>query len=158
MIKSRLFALLLCVASLGGASIASAQDACDATTITGNYGYSLNGYVYDQQGYTYYLTAVGVASGDGAGNLSGSETMSFDGKIVKHKFTGTYTVNSDCTGSATFNYADNVVIHFDLVILNDAKEINLVQTDSGWIYSGTLKKQKTATPAPAPATSTGSGS
>lgn len=145
MIKSRLFALALCAASLGLTTVARAQNTCDATTITGNYGYSFNGYVYDRQGYSYFLTAVGVASSDAAGNLSGSETYSFDGSIIRHKFTGTYTVNSDCTGTATLNYSDNTVIHFDIVILNDAKEINAVQTDSGWIYSGTLKKQKTTT-------------
>lgn len=110
----------------------------------------MTGYVYDRQGYVYYLASVGVATSDGAGNLTGSETMSFDGTVLKRKYTGTYTINADCTGSVTLQYADNSVLHGDIVILNDAKEVNLVQTDSAFVFSGVLKKQRTQTPTTTP--------
>ena len=136
-----LTALVASAAFSGG--VLRAETACDATALNGAYSFKLNGYVYDRQGYSYFLAGVGVATADGAGNVSGTETMSFDGSIVKRKFTGTYAINSDCTGSFTFNYGDSSVFHADVVVTNDAKEVSVVQTDSGFIYSGEWKKQKT---------------
>lgn len=78
---------------------------------------------------------------DGAGNVSGSDTISLDGTVTKRTFTGTYTMNADCTGSMTLQYSNNQSFHADLVTVNTPKEIHLVQTDGGWIFSGTLTKQ-----------------
>ena len=45
-------------------------------------------------------TAVGIFTLDGAGNLqNGVATSSLDGSIASETFSGTYTVNSDCTGT-----------------------------------------------------------
>jgi len=47
-------------------------------------------------------TAVGIFTLDGAGNLTnGVATSSLNGSIVDETYSGTYTVNSNCTG--TFN-------------------------------------------------------
>ncbi|HXZ39565.1 MAG TPA: hypothetical protein VEG68_02415 [Terriglobales bacterium] len=47
-------------------------------------------------------TAVGVFTLDGAGNLTnGVATSSLNGSIADETYSGTYTVNSNCTG--TFN-------------------------------------------------------
>ena len=45
-------------------------------------------------------TAVGILSLDGHGNvLNGVATSSLNGSVASETFSGTYTVNSDCTGS-----------------------------------------------------------
>jgi hypothetical protein len=47
-------------------------------------------------------TAVGVFTLDGAGNLTnGSATSSLNGSIASETYSGTYTVNSDCTGTVS---------------------------------------------------------
>ena len=47
-------------------------------------------------------TAVGVFTLDGAGNATnGIATSSLNGLIYDETFSGTYTVNSDCTGTLT---------------------------------------------------------
>lgn len=154
MIKSRLFALVVCAASLASVNIIRADDSCSAATVNVKYAYLLNGTIYDNNYTPFLLSAVGVASPDGAGNISGSESFNLDGTGSKRTYTGTYTVNADCTGSMTLNYSDKWVLHFDFVILDDAKEISITSMDQPVIYSGTMKRQKT--PTPAPSTSSGS--
>jgi len=45
-------------------------------------------------------TAVGILALDAAGNVSnGVATSSLNGAVANETFSGTYTVNSDCTGS-----------------------------------------------------------
>jgi len=122
-----------------------AQAVCDATAVTGPYAYTLAGEVYDSQGYVYYLAANGILNGDGAGNFSGGDTLSLDGSISKRKYTGTYTINADCTGSAHMNISDGTSLgtgaNYDLVLTDTGKQLNMIQTDSSFIFSGTAKKQ-----------------
>src|SRR5512142_2302017 len=79
------------------------SNACDATSFTGAYGYVLNGFAYDNAGNMYLFGAAGRMVSDGNGNLTGADTLSFDGSITKRQYTGTYTMNADCTGSLTFS-------------------------------------------------------
>src|SRR5262245_14461349 len=81
--------------------VAHAQTACDAGAFTGAYGYTQSGYAYDAQGNIYFLAAAGRMVADGAGAITGSETLNFDGSVIKRPYTGTYTMNADCTGSVT---------------------------------------------------------
>jgi hypothetical protein len=48
-------------------------------------------------------TEVGLLTADGNGNLSGSVTFSANGTLLTATYTGTYTVNPDCTASASIN-------------------------------------------------------
>lgn len=122
--------------------VVHAQDkGCDATTVTGAYGYTLSGSVYDNYGYIYVLGAAGRMVSDGNGNLTGAETLSFDGTIVKRQYTGTYTMTAECTGSLTLTMSAGGTMHADIVAVNNGKELNLVQTDTAYIVTGVLKQQ-----------------
>jgi hypothetical protein len=153
--------LALCLSLLALAVVpASAQEedvACSAASLKGPFGYSLKGTVYDNQYYTYLIGAVGRIVADGNGAITGTMSLNFDGSSGRTQFTGTYTVDADCTGSleiSTTLVGANGTTHFDFVIMDDGKTIELVQTDSPFIVTGTLKQQKTPTsvPTPAPAT------
>ena len=64
----------------------------------GNYAFTDNGTVIG----VGPRTAVGVFTLDGAGNLiNGVATSSLNGSIAQETFSGTYTVNSDCTGTGS---------------------------------------------------------
>lgn len=140
-------ALVLCLMVIAPTGIrvspvVRAQDkTCDATSLTGAFGYSLTGTVYDQQYYTYLLGAAGRMTADGNGNLTGADTYNFDGTIAKRQYTGSYTVNADCTGSLSFTTTNGNATHADFAIVNNGKEVNLVQTDAGWILTGVMKLQ-----------------
>ncbi len=138
---------------LGTAAAASAQEeaAYDAASFSGAFGYSLKGSVYDRNFNIYLLAAAGRIVADGAGNITGTDTISYDGGAVKRKLTGTYTVNADCTGTLVLNGDDTSVTNADFVIVNDGKEVSIVQTDDGFILTGDLKRQKSVAPAAAPA-------
>jgi len=121
-----------------------AQSACDATSLSGGYSYSLSGYAYDSSGNVYILASVGRMAPDGAGNLAGSETFDLDGTIQQRKYTGTYTMNSDCTGSMVWQVTQGnstSTTHADFSAANNSREINFIQTDTDVILSGTFKKQ-----------------
>jgi len=126
------------------APIAHAQSACDATTFTGAYGYTESGSVYDSQGNLYYLASSGRMVADGAGGLTGSETVSFDGTIIRRQYTGTYTMTGDCLGSVTLQFTPAAPIatsHGDIVAVNNARQINYVQSDPNFVFSGVLTRQ-----------------
>lgn len=90
----------------------------------------------------YILAAAGRMVVDGAGAITGADTISYDGSIVKRKYTGTYTVNEDCTGSLVLKADDTSITNADFVIVNDGKEVSMVQTDPSFVLSGDLKLQK----------------
>jgi hypothetical protein len=66
---------------------------------------------------------------DGAGNASGNFTFSLNGQIATSPYTSTYTVNPDCTGSATGtppSGGDNVTF----VIVGGGAEVFAVDTST----------------------------
>lgn len=129
---------------LGHLPAVHAQSACDASSFTGAYGYSLSGAAYDAQGNYYALASVGRIVPDGSGSFTGSDTFSFDGSIVQRKYTGTYTIKDDCTGSIilqTQSGTTTITNHADIVAVDGGREMNLIQTDANYIFSGVLKRQ-----------------
>jgi len=130
---------------LGHLRAVHAQDTgCNAATFTGAYGYTMSGFVYDARGNAYDLANAGRLVADGNGGFTGADTFSFDGTIIKRKLTGTYTINADCTGSIVVQFDTGAVTgtnHGDIVAVSNAREINFIQTDPDFIFSGVLKRQ-----------------
>jgi hypothetical protein len=50
--------------------------------------------------------AIGTFTLDAAGNVIGEQTNSVNGSIAHLTFSGTYTVNTDCTGTANIDVFD----------------------------------------------------
>jgi hypothetical protein len=76
---------------------------------------------------------------DGSGSLSGSETFSANGTIVRNfAFTGSYSVNSDCSGSATLTPTDGSPSGtIDLVIAPNGTVVQFITTQTGFAIEGT---------------------
>ena len=118
-----------------------AQTGCDATTLTGAYGYNMSGSYYDNQSNWNVIADTGRIVADGAGNLTGTSSFMNDAySFTRRTLTGTYTLNSDCTGSAKITYSDKEVAGLDIVVVNNGKEVNMIQTDTAVIFNGTAKK------------------
>ena len=45
------------------------------------------------------VAATGIFTQDASGNITGTQTRSLNGSVADETFTGTATVNSDCTGT-----------------------------------------------------------
>lgn len=52
------------------------------------------------------FAGVEVLTADAAGNLSGKQTLSFNGEVQRATVTGTATVNPNCTGTASYSRFD----------------------------------------------------
>lgn len=71
---------------------------CSLARAAGNWAFTDNGTVVG----IGPRTAVGTLTLDAAGNLSnGAATSSLNGSIANETFSGTYTVNPDCSGTAS---------------------------------------------------------
>ena len=115
---------------------------CSVDTLEGRYGLTFSG-LFTRGAVPAPITAYTPVSGgglvtfDGDGNLSASETVSVGGQIVPVNVPGTYTVNSDCTG--TFITTPNA--HLNLVILRNGREIQAVNTVPGSVILDNFVKQ-----------------
>jgi hypothetical protein len=118
------------------------QNTCTKASIAGPYGYATNGFVVQSSGFLPFAD-LGSLNSDGNGNFVGVSTPSQGGHIVLRTLTGTYAVNSDCTGSASFTDSLGTPLHVSFVIADNGQEIRLVQTDSGTVVSGAASKQAT---------------
>ena len=95
---------------------------CSNASFKGSYGASCGGFVGDSP-----LAVIGVLTADGKGNISGVETLSVNGVITSGvTFTGTYTVNADCTGSIETTTPDGVVTDHDFILDDNKKEIRII--------------------------------
>ena len=80
---------------------------------------------------------IGVVSFDGAGSYSGQQTINNGGQIFTFPVSGTYTVNSDCTGSRSLPGGGTL----GFVIVERGAEVRELRTTPGGISSGVLQKQ-----------------
>jgi hypothetical protein len=116
-------------------------EGCSAKTLNGGYGltfsgYSTSGAVPAPINAFIPVAGEGLVTFDGNGNLSASETVNIGGHVVPVNLPGTYSVNSDCTGTLTTANA-----HLNLVIVRNGKEILAVNTDEGHVVVDNFIKQ-----------------
>jgi hypothetical protein len=77
------------------------------------------------------VVAVGLIIYDGKGNLVNPHTVSVNGAISTPTAIGTYTVNSDCTGTATQTGGS-----FNFVVAADGSKLFWIEADAGTVISG----------------------
>jgi hypothetical protein len=78
---------------------------------------------------------------DGAGNIAGNESGSVNGTILNGvPLSGTYTVNSTCTGSATVTPQGQNAVNLNLVVVGGGSKVLALETDPNSIVSGSLEK------------------
>ena len=128
--------------------VVHAQAGCDATSFNGAYAYNFTGQFFDNVGYTHLFTAAGRFLADGQGNLAGTDTTTIDDNLYRGQtYTGTYTMNADCTGSINMSSSTIGSSAFDFALANNNNEIQLVEADRGVNITGAGKKQTIAAPA-----------
>jgi hypothetical protein len=110
--------------------------ACNNKLITGNYGFTIQGTKLGGNGPVGQQVGVAMAQFDGNGGFTQTDTVTVAGTVVADfthpPATGTYTVNSDCTGTFTITFTDGrppVVVSF--VVVENGSEIDTVVTSAG---------------------------
>jgi hypothetical protein len=69
-----------------------------------------------------------LANFNGAGGFSGKGTVNIGGAVLNVTFTGTYTVNSDCTGDVTINTNLGLTVHHAIVVIGGGQRF--IETES----------------------------
>ena len=118
---------------------------CSNATLTGSYGFKQQGFGLRNSkpaklGNMIPFATVGVVTFDGAGNASFTLTQVFnsEGGGFFEAIPGTYTVNSDCTGTIAI---EDFGLHFYMVTVGGGAELFAIQTETGTTNIVDAKKQ-----------------
>jgi hypothetical protein len=115
----------------------------DVSYLNGGYAYSINGSATDPiSGSTTRIAEAGRLAADGAGNVSGVDTVVVAGSATRRNFSGTYAINPDGSGTFVLNPSWGPQIHADFFAGGDGSVLRLVLTDSGNTLSGVLEAQQ----------------
>ena len=118
--------------------VVHAQDqssGCSLASVNGSYAVERQGTVIAQlpglPAPPAPLVAVAVARVNGAGSLFGSSTVNIGGAVLNAvPFTGTYTVQSDCTGTVTLDVPSvGLTIHEAIVVIGGGQRFIGTETD-----------------------------
>jgi hypothetical protein len=111
--------LLISVATLcmSLAPAVQAAEHCSNAKAAGKWGFTLTGTLILPTG-PVPGAAVGRLTMDAAGNVSGTEARNVGGGFANETITGSWTVNSDCTGILTANiYESGVLVRVSVLSL-----------------------------------------
>jgi len=126
--RTTLWIILIAIAA--GLAPGARANSCSLAGSSGQYGFTLTGVVILPTG-PVPIAAVGKAVLDATGNASGTESRSVGGGFADETFTGTYTVNADCTGTATIQFYESGQLvrtsSLSLVFDDNQREIRMVQ-------------------------------
>lgn len=124
---------------------------CNNGLIEGTYGFSVQGTKLAGLGLVGLQVGVAMTHFDGQGGLSQIDTVTIDGKVAAD-FThapanGTYTVNTDCTGSFTIVFTDGrPPVTTAFVVVEGGHEIDTVVTSAagtqGILATGSVGKRR----------------
>jgi hypothetical protein len=106
------------------------RKACSLRTLKGRYLFSASG--KDAAGTDFSFA--GSERFDGNGTITTKQSVNGSSAFIH--ITGTYTLDSDCTGSSS--YSDKT--HYNLFVSPDGSIFNYIQTDPGAIISGEEKR------------------
>jgi hypothetical protein len=119
--------------------LAQSGIACDQRTVVGTYGFQGQGTLGLGTPQAIPAAETGVATADGAGNLTGNVTFSLGGQILSTPFTGTYQVNPDCTISETISFGTQTR-HQQGVVVDRGQQIDFIDTDPGTVLTRVAKR------------------
>ncbi len=130
-----LAALALAALAALGSAYASAT-VCTNKLLAGNYGFTIQGTKLGGLGFLGQQVGVASTTFDGNGNFTQIDTVTIAGNVVSDfthtPATGTYTVNSDCTGNFNINFTDGrPPVTASFVLVDNGNEIDTVVTSAG---------------------------
>jgi hypothetical protein len=119
-----------------------ASASCSNATLVGNYGFTITG--VDATGSL--AATVGQLTADGKGNFTGVFTNSTAGVISSNvALTGTYSVKTNCTATATITPSGGSATNFSLVVVSNGGQFELAETKAGSSQYGYALAQGKAT-------------
>ena len=119
----------------------TAKAKCSEATLKGTYLFAQNGVRIKGNEQRPFAIA-GFDVFDGQGEVKGVDSGNFNGEVFRNdRFTGTYTVKANCTGTLTTR--DGAATHGDMFIAPDGSKFAFVRTDPEDVAAG-IDEQVTA--------------
>ena len=144
-------AALLMLAQFFGAGSRILAQTCTLSTLNGSYAFSASGLVplLQAQGSVRFqpFAEVGLVKFDGAGNVTVAGRVQTQGNIANANYTGTYKVDTGCTGSATFtDSSDKLTMRWEFVVVSSGSEITTLalipKSDTRPLFSTSFTQKK----------------
>jgi hypothetical protein len=128
--------------ALALSSTAKADDkGCSNATLRGSYAQTGTGVITAPPDQAGPFANVGTLVFDGNGGLTGALVVSSNGSSSQATETGTYTVNSDCTGTYTVQIAPfGITSQAFFAIDTNGDELEIIVTDPGSVITCVAKK------------------
>ena len=134
-------ALAALLAPAGSLPRALAAEGCGLRSLHGAYGYAFQGQVIPPGSPEFDTAVAGRIVFDAKGGLLGKESASTNGFQETLTFTGSYTMQPDCTGTATLENSNGRTDHIRLGLIEGGQEFNFTVTDPGVVLTGVASGQ-----------------
>ncbi len=107
--------------------------ACDDATIQGRYAFTLHGTIFLPNGGTLLIDGISLTTFDGRGNVKQVDAVADNGNLTPgwRPGTGSYSVNPDCTGTATIVVPGMPDLHLQMIVAQGGNTIHQVVIDPG---------------------------
>jgi len=112
----------------------SMSSQCKPSMLKGNYVYATDGYIVTGSKQVPFAEA-GHDVFHGDGTLTGWATDSTNGEITRSVYSGSYTLDADCSGTVTVTDNTGETTHFDYFVSKNGATLTYIQTDAGYVSS-----------------------
>ncbi len=136
--KFRTSLFLLTLALAASSPLTAHANVCNNATIKGTYASSLHGQIFLPNGTSLILAGIVKSTNDGEGNFTQTDAVGVNGNIAPgwRAGSGTYTVNPDCTGTATIMIPGQPDLHTQFIISQSGNTTHFVVVDPGIATAG----------------------
>lgn len=140
--RARTFFGIILLAAVVSLVPAARAHGCTMSEVAGEYGYTSSGTIVTPPVGAF--TTVGHVRFTAAGTFGGAQTTSIAGNFFDETVSGTYTVNSDCTGTAVVNVYHGTTLarttNLNLVWDDNQKEVRAIFLTAGTAITIDAKK------------------
>ncbi len=132
---------MLTLALATSSSMAAHDRECANITLKGSYAFTIHGQIFTPNG-PVVVDGIAKTTLDGNGNLTQVDAVAANGiaSQVWRPGTGTYTVNSDCTGTMTLQNPDQPPLHLAILVSDSGNLIHTVVTDPGFAVTSNAER------------------
>ena len=132
--KFRNFTILSAIALIALSPLTSNASECSNSTIQGAYAFTIHGQVFLPNGAALLIDGLAKTTFDGEGNVTELDAVSANGNVAPGwvSNTGTYSVNSDCTGTFTVSNGDQPPIDTQFIVAQSGNTIHAMVIDQGF--------------------------
>jgi hypothetical protein len=119
---------LLVAASSARADDMDKEMTCSDRTIEGDYASAVDGVILPAAGVSIPIRGINMVHNDGKGHSTQVDSLILNGTPISDStpVTGTYHINSDCTGTGTLFPSTGGFVNLRFVVAKHGKEIHAV--------------------------------